>query len=113
MLIDNTNKVNIKVTRGDSLSFIFEIEDLKQDLSAAFFTCKQNADDKNPLFEKTLTNGISKIGDGKYLVRLSPGDTSLIEGKYPYDLQIVIGDEVYTLIKGYLDIDFDVTNGGN
>ncbi len=112
MIIDNTKKVNMKVNRGDSMSFIFEIEDLKKDLSSAYFTCKKNADDKLYLFQKTLENGISKVSEGKYLVRLSPDDTELEEGKYPYDLQITIGNEVYTLIKGYIEIEFDVTNGG-
>ena len=110
MLVNNTNNTNIKITKGDSFSFIFEIEDLKQDLDSAFFTCKKNADDESKIFQKSLTNGISKLEDGKYLVRVAPNDTALIEqGQYPYDLQIGIDEEIYTIIKGNLMLDFDVT----
>lgn len=113
MIIDNTQKVNMKMYRGDSMSFIFEIEDNDRELNSAYFTCKNNADDEIPLFQKSLTNGISKLDSGKYIVYIAPTDTNMIEaGKYPYDLQISIDDEVYTLIKGYLEVEFDVTNGG-
>lgn len=110
MLVNNTNNTNIKITKGDSFSFIFEIEDLSKDLDSAFFTCKKNADDESKLFQKSLTNGISKLEDGKYLVRVAPNDTALIErGQYPYDLQIGVDDEIYTISKGNLMLDFDVT----
>lgn len=110
MLVNNTNNTNIKITKGDSFSFIFEIEDLSKDIDSAFFTCKKNADDESKLFQKSLTNGISKLEDGKYLVRVAPNDTAHIEqGQYPYDLQVGIDDEIYTIIKGNLMLDFDVT----
>ncbi len=110
MIINNTNNTNIKITKGDSFSFIFEIEDLTQDIESAFFTCKRNADDKAKLFQKTLRNGITKLENGKYLVRVAPSDTELIEqGQYPYDLEVGINSEVYTILKGVLMLDFDVT----
>lgn len=110
MLVNNTNNTNIKITKGDSFSFIFEIEDLSKDLDSAFFTCKKNEDDESKLFQKSLTNGISKLEDGKYLVRVAPNDTAFIEqGQYPYDLEVGIDEEIYTIIKGNLMLDFDVT----
>nr|DAR54804.1 MAG TPA: hypothetical protein [Caudoviricetes sp.] len=113
MIIDETNNINIKITKGDSFSFIFEVENMEQELKTAYFTCKNNADEKAKLFQKSLTNGITKLEGGKYIVKLSPRDTELIEvGQYPYDLQIGVDDEIYTIIKGNLMIDYDVTKEG-
>lgn len=99
----------IAMTRGDTLSFGIEIEGIDQDLGTAFFTCKKNHTE-NPVFQKSLGNGITKQEAGKYAVRVAPGDTANLEpGKYYYDLEIGIGDDVYTVLNGVLEIVRDVT----
>lgn len=105
----------ITMTRGDTLSFGLEFYDedgnaFTDDLESAFFTCKKNYTDGENLFQKSLGNGITKVSDGQYAVRVAPEDTVGIEsGKYFYDLQIGVNSDVFTLLKGVLEIERDVT----
>lgn len=105
----------ITMTKGDTLSFGLELYDengeaLADDLTSAFFTCKQNFTDSVNLFQKSLGNGITKADDGVYIVRIAPEDTSGAKaGKYFYDLQISIDSDVFTILKGVLEIEQDVT----
>ena len=103
----------ITMVRGDTLSFGLEVKD--QDggpinLSSAYFTCKQNYSDGVYVFLKRLGNGITKSEAGKYVVRLAPEDTKTVEpGRYFYDLQIGVAEDVYTVLKGVIEIQMDVT----
>ena len=104
---------NIEITRGDSYGFNFEIadeNDQEVELDAAYFSCKENPDDESYIFQKTIDHGITKLNDGGYYVKIEPADTKdLNQFKYYYDLQIEIDDDVYTPLKGKLDIKWDVT----
>ena len=105
--IDNTN---IAMVRGDTLAFAVEIEDLDQDLDTCFFSCKSDPSDTEYVFQKSLDNGIEKESIGKYKVRVAPEDTENVEpGKYQYDLQIGLNGDIYTVLKGQLEIVFDIT----
>lgn len=111
MQVNKVNELNIKMIKGDSLSFTFEVEELGVDIDKALFTVKNNADDTSVLFQKSLTNGISKIDNNKYLVMIVPRDTLYLDIKtYYYDLEITIGDSVHTVIKGLLKLDNDISN---
>lgn len=100
----------IKMVRGDTLSFGLEIEGLDKDLETAHFTCKLHPADRYNIFQKSLDDGITKIDDGQYIVRVAPADTKDIEaGKYFYDLQIGANGDVFTILKGILEIEQDVT----
>jgi len=104
---------NISMVRGDTLSFGMEFEDFDQDLETAFFTCKKNYDDDEPVFQKSIGNGITKVDDGRYVVRVAPEDTKDIEaGAYYYDLEIGANSDIFTILKGVLDIEPDVTRMG-
>lgn len=95
--------------RGDTLSFNVEIEDLKEDLSSIYFSCKPMMDDYY-IFQKSLANGCQKLETGKYNVHVSPEDTQNVDpGTYRMDLQIEIGADRYTVMKGTLKIVDDVT----
>lgn len=112
------NDLNIEFTRGDTFSFGVKLYELGQELEGAKFTCKLNQDDETPLFQKTLNNGIylagSDLDDYSYKVRVAPEDTKDLEpGKYFYDLQIEVNDDVFTILKGVLTLEFDVTGGEN
>lgn len=110
------NNLNLEVTRGDTFSFGVEIDSLGQALETTYFTCKSNYDDENYLFQKTLNDGITldKVEGGNYFykVRIAPQDTQELEpGKYYYDFQIEVNSDTFTILKGVLTIEFDVTEG--
>lgn len=103
---------SITMTKGDTLSFNVIVED--QDGNAmtvdtCFFTCKKLATDELKVFQKSLSAGISQE-DGVITVRVAPEDTRNVDaGEYYYDCEICVGDDVFTLMKGILTIEQDVT----
>lgn len=111
MQINKVNELNIKIVKGDSFSFTFEIEELEVDIDNAFFTVKDNEYDDTALIKKSLSNGISKVDTNKYLVMLTPRDTKYLETKsFYYDLEVTIGDSVHTVIKGLFKLEKDITD---
>lgn len=107
--MNNTKVFNILMTRGDTLSFSFEIEGIDS-LDEAYFTCKLNHDDEEYIFQKSLTDGISVVEAGKYRVRVAPEDTEEVElGSYYYDLKIEKNNDAFTILKGVLNIEYNVT----
>ena len=108
----NVIEYNLTMVRGDTLSFGIELEGLDQDLETAYFTCRKSFDDDKPLFEKSLDNGIYKVYDNYYGVRIAPEDTADLEaGKYHYDLEVSVNGDVFTIMIGYLQVIPDVTHG--
>lgn len=103
---------NITMVRGDTLAFNTEIRDDDGNVvtvDSADFSCKKRLLDEERIFHKTLGNGISQ-GNGYVSVRVAPEDTQEIEaGRYFYDYQIGIGEDRYTLMKGVLTIEQDVS----
>ena len=106
----------ITMTRGDTLSFGIEIDDQNGealDIDDAYFTCKQNYTDDENVFQKSIGDGITRADAGQYIVRIAPEDTESIEaGKYFYDMQVGMNGDVFTIMKGVLEIELDVTIGG-
>lgn len=103
---------NITMTRGDTLSFNFEVTDGNGDLieiDSANFTCKKLSTDDVNVFQKALGSGISLLED-YYVVRVAPEDTRNVSaGQYFYDLQVGVGEDIFTIIKGVLEIEQDVS----
>lgn len=105
----------IRMSRGDTLSFGIQVYDesgapFGQDLERAHFTCKSNRSDTRYLFQKSLSDGISKMGQGTYVVRVAPSDTANAKpGKYFYDLEIGCNGDVFTVMRGVLELMQDVT----
>lgn len=108
-----TTEKNIKLTRGDSYGFNFLIEDTEDqavELDACFFSVKENPDDDDYIFQKDLSRGIQRLSDGQYYVKVNPADTENLQQRcYYYDLECTIGENVFTFLKGKLDIKWDVT----
>lgn len=104
---------NITMIRGDTLSFGLEIYDnhaRPMDIDTAFFTCKQNFTDEVNVFQKTMNSGITKLEKGLYVVRVAPEDTENVKaGKYFYDFQVGANDDIFTIMKGVLEIEQDIT----
>ena len=99
----------IKFTKGDSYAGYVTIDDINQALDAAFFTIKENSDDK-PLIQKKLGAGIS-LADNRlykqqlsYKFQLDGFDTVNLEigTRYLYDFKGLIGNVQKTLISGEL-----------
>lgn len=105
----------IRMVRGDTLSFGLQVygdsgEPFDQDLERAYFTCKSNRSDNRFLFKKSLSDGVSKVGQGAYVVRVAPSDTANAKpGKYFYDFEIGCNGDVFTVMRGVIEIMQDVT----
>lgn len=104
---------NMKMVKGDTLSFGVEIEGNTQDLDSAYFSCKKDIDSSDYIFRKSLNDGIWKDSTGEnnviYGVRVAPEDTEELEaGNYYYDMEIGINDDIFTILKGVLTIEKDV-----
>lgn len=103
---------NITMTRGDTVAFNAEILDDKGNVvivDSADFTCKKRVAESENVFHKTLGAGIQQA-EGLLTVRIAPEDTQEIDaGRYFYDFCLGIGNDKYTVMKGVLSIEQDVT----
>lgn len=100
---------NIKMVKGDTESFGFEIEGV-ENLDAAYFSCKRNSQDENYLFQKSLNSGITQRVENQYVVRIDPDDTALLDpGQYWYDLEISKNGDVFTIFRGVLELLPEIT----
>lgn len=102
---------NITIVQGDTFAFGVEFQGLDQDLETAFFTCK-DIDNETLIFQKSLADGISKVEDEKYRVRIAPEDTiTRAPGKYLYDFTIGVNSDNFTLMEGILTVTRSITRG--
>lgn len=105
----NFTTYNIKMVKGDTESFGFELEGV-ENLDAAYFSCKRNSQDENYLFQKSLNNGITKRTENQYVVRITPDNTALLEpGQYWYDLEIEKNGDIFTIFRGVLELLPEIT----
>lgn len=106
--------MNIDMIRGDTVNIQFEIEsDTVLDLSSndfqITFSLKQAATDTEYVFQKHKT-AVTQISENNFVLRIAPDDTEeLIPGYYFYDLQLGIGDDIYTIALGMFQIIRDIT----
>lgn len=105
------NILNLEMTRGDTKAFAVDISGLTgQDLETAYLSCRHSIDDNAYVFQKSLGDGISKVEAGKYRARIAPADTENLElGTYYYDLEIGLNNDIFTILKGKLQLTYDVT----
>ena len=92
---------NITMVRGDTASFGIRFKDHPEiSLSSAFFVVRTDFDG-SALVVKKMGDGVSKVGDGEYTVRIAPSDTAdLNEGTYVYDFKIGVNGDLFTLLRG-------------
>lgn len=103
---------NITMIRGDTLAFNVEVTDEDGNavaVNSADFTCKKLSAENKSVFHKSLGDGIRQ-SDGLLTVRIAPEDTQEVDaGRYFYDLCIGVDKDKYTIMKGVLNIEQDVT----
>lgn len=102
---------SLQMVRGDTFSFDLELSDVNiEDITTISFTVKGRLADNEPIIEKTIMDGITYIDNNTYRVRVEPEDTALIEpGTYVYDIEVIIGKDVYTVLRGTMLILSDVS----
>lgn len=91
--------MRIAMPRGDIRLVRFLVNDLggiatDVEFSNVYFTVKRSTRDQAFLFQKTLDNGIIRLGPGDYQVKIESADTaSLSYGNYKFDIQLSWKDE--------------------
>lgn len=103
---------DITMTAGDTLAFGVEVVDqdgTPMSVDGMTFIAKTDyGPTKAEIFCKTLEDGITEEGTGLYSVRVEPTDTESRAGRFPYALRVSVGDDVFTMMKGLLDIQMKV-----
>lgn len=104
----------ITFTRGDTFSFDVTLDgDQNLTVASMFFSARVKYDDTDYIFRKSIGDGITHTGEHSYRVRVAPEDTeTMAKGRYYYDLQVGLGEgtvDIYTIIKGRLELLWDVT----
>lgn len=106
--------MNIDTIRGDTLNIQLEFEsDTVLDLSSEdfdiTFSLKQYATAVPYVFQKDKT-AVTKIGDNIFMLRIAPEDTvDLVPGYYYYDIEVKLGEDIYTVAIGRMYIEVDIT----
>lgn len=101
-------------TRGDSIFIQFDIDsdivlDLSSDDFEITFSLKQSATDSAYVFQKDKT-AVTQLAENSFVLRIAPEDTvELFPGYYYYDIQLNIGDDVFTIALGQLQLVRDIT----
>jgi hypothetical protein len=114
---------NLRMTRGDTAKWIFTIKNngAPFNLAAATFitwTARLTTGSVSIVLQKTLSGGgLALVGggtSGQVRLTILPADSASIgvagETKaWVWDLQVVVGADIYTVAKGDLIVDPDVT----
>lgn len=105
----------ISFTRGDTYVIGFTVRELEGQLDEAYFTCRKDKLRETPvLFQVSLEDGISYLGDNEYQVVIDTDLTKDIPvGSYYYDLELSKNGSVKTVLKGKLKLTWDVTGDDN
>ena len=102
-------------TRGDTLPIVFTLDqalDLADEGTKITFSVKVKETDNNYVFQvdKTAATALADEEAYSYLLKVPAGNTvDLPLGRYYYDLELQTNGEVYTLVKGFMDLTFDIT----
>lgn len=102
----------ITMVKGDTLAFGVEIKDESGspvNITDAVFVAKKTYNALTSVFEVSLGDGITKIADGVYSVRVAPEDTADNEaGRYFYQFKVAKNDDVYTIMRGIIELEPEV-----
>ena len=94
---------NIDMVRGDTLAYTITIDGEIGTITNIRMTARRCQTDV-VLFEAALGDEITESG-GVYTVRIPPSATADAKpGQYDYDVEFTIGDDVYTVMRGILNL---------
>jgi hypothetical protein len=106
--------MDLDIIRGDTVNIQFEVEsdtvlDLDSDDFSVTFSLKKTTTDTAYIFQKDKT-AVTSPADNVFILRIAPEDTThLLPGYYFYDIQLGIGDDIYTIAIGKFTINVDIT----
>lgn len=111
------NDYKISFTKGDTYALAVKFKNITSDLGSAYFTVKENADDE-PLIQKSLGAGVSKIDDRSYKqektykIQLQSEDTANLEPlvQYLYDFRVAFGNVVQTILSGVFVVKHSISD---
>lgn len=113
----NPIRRDLLMVQGDTMSFGFQLQGLEGSRpEGIYFSCKEKIEDEEYLFQVTLSDNIdfrSYDADKDILtygVRIPPELTHYLAlGRYFYDLQLKVNNDIITLMVGRLDLQYQVT----
>ena len=122
-MIDQFQTVNenISIVRGDTLAFgveLYSVDNpfekpqtlLDQNVDYMYFSVSRDYNNNENVFQKSIGNGITKVTDGKYRIRIAPEDTAELDvGQYYYDVALGINEDRFTILRGAFNIEPDIT----
>ena len=108
---------DIDMVKGDTLAFNFDIQGLKGVAPTIVFTCSEHYNDDEPLFTASTDNDgieIAAYNAVKNITTFSlwidPIKTKDLDlARYYYDIELKLGDDVITLMRGRLTLVYEVT----
>ena len=107
---------DLEYMRGDTFRARVTISNVsREDVTGLTFSVKKAKADKEYIVQETFETGgftpASEEGtEADYVMRVAPEHTeNLDSGDYVYDLELRLGDDVYTLMNGKLTLMEDVT----
>jgi hypothetical protein len=113
---NNSFYQSIEMVKGDSLIFNFQLQGLEGARPSSVTFAAAHHYDEDPYFTCTLEDGISledydaETDTLTYAVAVAPGKTKYMDvGRHYYDLQIIIGDDVLTLMRGDFNLLFELS----
>ena len=110
---NNAINQDISMVRGDTLAFNFQIKGIEESDEPVFSFRVAKDVNEEPIIELTDDivledfNEFNKVGT--YSVRMAPIFTQGLElGRYYYDLTLSVGNDVITLMRGRLELLYEV-----
>ena len=99
---------NIEMVRGDTLAIDVSVEGDIGTVTAVAMTARRQATDTT-LFELGIGTGITAVTGG-WTIRIPPSATAqAAAGLYKYDVQLTVGNDIYTPLRGTLRLYEDQT----
>ena len=115
----NAIRRDIVMIKNDTLSYGFQVQGLEGQIpSNIVFTCKDTPESNRVLFSVSLSDHITEraydpeTDTRTYAIRIPPEYTDNVEvGRYFYDLQLTVNLDIFTLMKGRLTVEYQITGG--
>ena len=110
--------LSITMPRGDIKVIRFQVFDIdtgeisQTDFTEIYMSLKRDIHARDVIFQKRLSDGgIEKLGIGDYQIKIDGPDTDPLEFNktYPFDIELVYGNEIKQTEYGELELTPEVT----